>query len=196
MGHGRIRRKRARALVLSVAVICATGGFSVLAAFGALGGPIAAAEHAPRIAFAGSRALVADLSMRAANIAPGDTIQRTVTLVNRGLRPVRVVTLTTVARATSALDQNPATGLLLRIDRCAQPWVPVAPGSTALRCPSAVTAVVSWRPVIGHSIALPALAGLPAGASGHLRVMLRLPSAASNWAGGLASGIRYRFVAA
>jgi spore coat-associated protein N len=168
VGHGRTRRKRARALVLSVAVICATGGFSVLAAFGALGGPISAAEHAPRVAFDGSRALVADLSMGAANIAPGDTIQRTVTLVNHGLRPLRAVTLTTVARATSALDQNPATGLLLRIDRGAQPWVPAAPGSTALRCPSVITAVVNWRPVI-------------------------FPPAAGNTFQGLSSVIQYTF---
>ena len=56
--------------------------------------------------------------MGASAIAPGDTIQRSVDLIDSGSLDLASVTLTTTATSSSLLDTDTTNGLQMVIDKC------------------------------------------------------------------------------
>ena len=99
-----------------------------------------------------------ELSVGADGLAPGDQTQRTFDLQNTGKGTINVVSLTTSASPSSALDSDAVNGLQLQLDKCSKPWTRPRgrgvhlPGRGRVRRPS--------RPVIGSNVVLTNIAEL------------------------------------
>jgi predicted ribosomally synthesized peptide with SipW-like signal peptide len=138
------------------------------------------------------------LTVGASNVVPGDTIQRSVDLVNNGgssADNLSSIVLTTSASPSSLLDTEPTNGLQMVIEKCSVPWTEAgtAPAYT-YTCSGTTTTALTSRAVIGTNLPLTGLASLTTGSTDHLRVTLTLPTAAPNTMQGLTSTISYNFV--
>jgi hypothetical protein len=124
--------------------------------------------------------LVAQGSLNAGGLLPGDGAQRLVTL--GATRPGSALVVT--ADTSSRLDTDRTDGLHLQVDACSVPWSRAGDGFT---CRGALTPVVSSRPIVGR-------AGLPRGAGvtgSPLRFTVSLPASAGGDFLGLTSSLRY-----
>jgi hypothetical protein len=132
------------------------------------------------------------LSVAATDIAPGDTIQRAVTLTNTGSinMDASAVRLTTSATTSSLLDTG-GNGLTMTIDKCSVAWTESAFPYT-YTCGGTTTTVLASSPVIGTNVALANIVTTPA-TPNHLRVTLTLPTAADNTYQNQTSVISYSF---
>lgn len=137
------------------------------------------------------------LSVGASNVVPGDTIQRSVDLINNGTGSsdtLSSIVLSTTASPSSLLDTEVTNGLQMTIEKCSVAWVESASPYT-YTCSGTTSTVLASRAVIGSNIALSNLASLATGATDHLRVTLTLPTAAPNTMQGLTSTVSYNFLA-
>ena len=132
------------------------------------------------------------LNIGATAIAPGDTIQRSVDLINSGSLDLASITLTTTASPTSLLDSDATNGLQMVIDKCSVAWTESGPPYT-YTCGGSTSSVLTTRPVIGSALALTNLSSLTSGVTDHLRVTLTFPSGAGNTLQNLSSTISYAF---
>jgi hypothetical protein len=132
------------------------------------------------------------LSVAATDIAPGDTIQRAVTLTNTGTINMdsSAVRLTTTASTSSLLDTG-GNGLTMVIDKCSVAWTESAFPYT-YTCGGTTTTVLASSPVIGANVALANIVTTPS-TPNHLRVTLTLPTAADNTYQNQTSVISYAF---
>jgi spore coat-associated protein N len=144
------------------------------------------------IALGAAGAATNRLSVGASGLVPGDTIQRSVDLVDNGSENLAAVTLTTSASPSSLLDTDATNGLQITIDKCSVAWTEAGP-PYVYTCSGATSSVLASRPVIGSNLALANLASLTAGATDHLRLTLTLPSTAGNALQGQSSTITYAF---
>src|SRR5204863_3025232 len=119
------------------------------------------------------------LNVDATAIAPGDTIQRSVDLINQGTLDLASLALTTQATTSSLLDTDTTNGLQMVIDKCSAAWTEAGPPYT-YTCGGSTSTVLASRAVIGSSLSLSNLSSTTAGATDHLRVTLTLPGAAPN----------------
>lgn len=135
------------------------------------------------------------LSLGATSIAPGDTMQRAVTLTNTGSVDMlaSTVNLTTTAAVSSILDTDSTNGIQLVIDKCSVPWTEsgTAPAYT-YTCSGATSSVLTNRPVIQTNTALANLT-TNAATPNYLRVTTSLPTAAGNAFQNQTSTINYLF---
>jgi predicted ribosomally synthesized peptide with SipW-like signal peptide len=134
------------------------------------------------------------LNIAAANIAAGDTIQRSVDLINSGSINLSAITLSSAATTSSLLDTDTTNGLQLAIDRCSVPWTEAgtSPAFT-YTCSGTTTSVLASRAIVGSNLTLSNLGSLTAGATDRLRFTLTLPSAAPNTLQNQSSVIQYTF---
>jgi spore coat-associated protein N len=135
------------------------------------------------------------LDVPATNVAPGDTIERSVDLLNTGTLDLADIVLTTTAPVTtSLLDTDATNGLQMQIDNCATAWTEAwsSPAYT-YTCSGGSTSVLAQRAVIGSALALTNLTALTAGDTDHLLLTLTLPSTTDNTFQGLSSTIDYSF---
>src|SRR6266516_3247654 len=132
------------------------------------------------------------LNIGASGLAPGDTIQRSVDLINSGSLDLASVTLTTTASPSSLLDTDTTNGLQMVIDKCSAAWTESGP-PYAYTCGGSTSTVLASRAVIGSSLSLSNLSSTTAGATDHLRVTLTLPGAAPNTLQNQSSTISYAF---
>ncbi|HKG43827.1 MAG TPA: TasA family protein [Gaiellaceae bacterium] len=132
------------------------------------------------------------LNIGASAIAPGDTLQRSVDLINQGSLDLASVTLTTSATTSSLLDTDTTNGLQMVIDKCSAAWTESGP-PYAYTCGGTTSSVLASRAVIGSTLALANLGSLTAGATDHLRVTLALPGTAGNTLQNQSSTISYTF---
>lgn len=132
------------------------------------------------------------LSVAATDIAPGDTIQRAVTLTNTGTinMDTSAVRLTTSATTSSLLDTG-ANGLTMTIDKCSVAWTESAFPYT-YTCGGTTTSVLASSPVIVANAALANVNTAPS-TPNYLRVTLTLPTAADNTYQNQSSVISYTF---
>jgi spore coat-associated protein N len=135
------------------------------------------------------------LNIAASDIAPGDTIQRSVDLSNTGSTVgLSAITLTTSASSSSLLDTDATNGLQLAIDKCSVAWTEAGtPPAYTYSCSGTTSAVLASRAVIGSNLALSNLSSLTAGSLDHLRVTLSLPSAADNTFQTQSSTVSFQF---
>jgi len=131
------------------------------------------------------------LNVDATAIAPGDTIQRSVDLIDQGTINLASVTLTTAASSSSVLDTDATNGLQMVIDKCSQAWTESGPPYT-YTCGGSTSSVLASRALIGSSIALSNLT-LTAGSTDHLRATVTFPSAAGNTLQNQSSTVNYTF---
>ena len=131
------------------------------------------------------------LNIGASGLAPGDTIQRSVDLINSGSLDLASVTLATTASPSSLLDTDTTNGLQMVIDKCSAAWTEAGPPYT-YTCGGSTSTVLASSPVIGSNVALANLT-LTAGSTDHLRVTVTLPSTAGNSLQNLSSTVAYTF---
>jgi len=135
------------------------------------------------------------LTVPAAKLVPGDTVQRAVQLSNAaGQQDLSGVTLTTTAPTSSLLDTDTTNGLQLVVDACSQPWTEAgtAPAYT-YTCPGVTRSVLTSRPVKGANMALANLTSTTAGNADNLRVTLTFPATANDTFQNQSSSILFTF---
>ncbi|MDJ0356104.1 hypothetical protein [Paenarthrobacter sp. PH39-S1] len=142
------------------------------------------------------------LSIGAAGLVPGDSIQRVATLTNAASNQgLSAITLTAAAAPSSVLDSDPINGLQVTIDKCSVAWaetnVAAAGGAAAYNytCPTTgtITQVLASRAVVGADVALINLTSLNSGSTDNLRVTMTLPTTAGNGFQGQTSTIGFSF---
>lgn len=185
-------------VIASVALVGSAAGIAGLGTFGTFTSTTNAsrtdASGTVVIALGASGASTDRLSVNSSGLVPGDTIQRSVDLLNTGSQALASVTLTTVGTTTSLLDSDATNGLQLVVDKCTVPWTEA--GTTpafTYTCSGTTSSVIATRPVIGATLAMANLSSLTAGATDHLRVTETFPSVAPNTLQGLTSTISYTF---
>lgn len=195
-------RKTVKRLIGSFAVVGTAAAMAGLGTFATFTSSTSAthtiSSGTVSIALGATGASTNRLTVGASNVVPGDTIQRSVNLVNNGgasADNLSAIVLTTTASPSSLLDTEVTNGLQMVIEKCSAPWTEAgtAPAYT-YTCSGTTTTVLASRAVIGSSIALSGLASLTTGSTDHLRVTLTLPTAAPNTMQGQTSTISYNFV--
>ncbi len=192
------RRRSGRKLLLSVAAVAAAASIAGLATFATFTSSVSQSQSITTgtvtISLGATGASTNRLNVGATAVAPGDTIQRSVDLINSGSLNLASVNLTTTATTTSLLDTDATNGLQMVIDKCSVAWTEagVAPAYT-YTCSGTTTTVLASTPVIGSNLALSNLSVLTAGSTDHLRVTLTLPATAGNSFQNLTSVIQYTF---
>src|SRR6478609_7997610 len=172
-----------RKLLVSLAVISAAASIAGLGTFATFTSSTSASQSVSSgtvtIALGATGAATNRLTVGASNIAPGDTIQRSVDLINSGSIDLSGITLTTNATTSSLLDTDATNGLQMVIDRCSNAWTEggTAPAYT-YTCSGTTSTVLASRPIIGTD---------------HLRVTLSFPSAAPNSFQNQSSTVQYTF---
>jgi spore coat-associated protein N len=187
-----------RKLLLSAALLGAAAsiaGLGTYATFTSSTTPVShtVAAGTVTIALGATGAQTNRLDIGASGIAPGDTIERGVDLVNTSSLALASVTLTTTATASSVLDTDAANGLQMQIDKCSQAWTESAAPYT-YTCGGTTSSVLASRSVVGSDLALSNLTLAASGGTDHLRVKLTFPSA-STVGQGASSTISYQFTA-
>ena len=192
------RRTVSRKLLLSLAAVAAAASIAGLATFATFTSSVSQSQSITtgtvQIALGATGASTNRLNIGATAVAPGDTIQRSVDLINSGSLNLASVTLTTSATTSSLLDTDATNGLQMVVDKCSVPWTEggTAPAYT-YTCSGTTSSVVASTPVVGTNMTLNNLSALTAGNTDHLRVTLTLPSSAGNTFQGLTSTIQYTF---
>jgi spore coat-associated protein N len=187
-----------RKLLVSLAIVAAAASIAGLGTFATFTSSTSASQNVSSgtvtIALGATGASTNRLTVGASNIAPGDTIQRSVDLINSGSIDLSGITLTTSATASSLLDTDATDGLQMVIDRCSNAWTEggVAPAYT-YTCSGATSTVLASRAVVGSNLTLSNLTALTNGVTDHLRVTLTFPSAAPNSFQNQSSTIQYTF---
>ncbi len=186
----------ARKLLASLALVGATASIAGLGTFATFTSSTSASHSVATgtvtIALGATGASTNRLNIGASAIAPGDTLQRSVDLINQGSLDLASITLTTSATTSSLLDTDATNGLQMVIDRCSAPWTESGPPYT-YSCSGSTSTVLASRAVIGSSLALSNLGSLTAGVTDHLRVTLTLPGAAGNTFQNQSSTVSYAF---
>ena len=115
-----------RKLLVSLAVISAAASIAGLGTFATFTSSTSASQSVSSgtvtIALGATGASTNRLTVGASNIAPGDTIQRSVDLIDSGTIDLASITLTTNATTSSLLDTDATNGLQMVIDRCSNAW--------------------------------------------------------------------------
>jgi spore coat-associated protein N len=187
-----------RKLLVSLAVISAAASIAGLGTFATFTSSTSASQSVSSgtvtIALGATGASTNRLTVGASNIAPGDTIQRSVDLIDSGSIDLASITLSTNATSSSLLDTDATNGLQMVIDRCSNAWTEggTAPAYT-YTCSGATSTVLASRAIIGTNLALSNLSALTNGVTDHLRVTLSFPSAAPNSFQNQSSTVQYTF---
>jgi spore coat-associated protein N len=195
-----LRRRAAlpRKLLLSLAALGSAGAIAGLGTYATFTSSTSASQSLSSgtvtIGLGATGASTNRLTVGASNIAPGDTIQRSVDLINQGSLDLASVSLTTSATTSSLLNTDTTNGLQMAIDRCSTAWTEAgtAPAYT-YSCSGTTSTVLASTPVVGSNLALANLSALTHGATDHLRVTLTLPSSAGNTLQNQSSVIQYTF---
>jgi spore coat-associated protein N len=191
-------RHTTRKVLLSLGALGAAASIAGLATFATFTSSVSQSQTISSgtlsITLGATGAATNRLNIGATAIAPGDTIQRSVDLINGGGLDLASVSLTTAATTSSLLDTDVTNGLQMVIDRCSVAWTEsgTAPAYT-YTCSGTTSSVVASRAVIGSGIAMSNLGALTAGATDHLRVTLSFPSAAGNTFQNQSSVVQYTF---
>jgi predicted ribosomally synthesized peptide with SipW-like signal peptide len=185
-----------RKLLASVAVLGAAASIAGLGTFATFTSSTSASHTVSSgtvtIALGATGGSTNRLNVDATAIAPGDTIQRSVDLINQGTLDLASVTLTTQATTSSLLDTDTTNGLQMVIDKCSQAWTESGPPYT-YTCGGSTSTVLSSRAVIQSGVTLNNLSSLTAGTTDHLRVTLTFPSGAGNTFQNKSSTLQYTF---
>jgi len=192
------RRSVTSRLLLSACVLGVAGSIAGLATYATFTSSTSASQSVSSgtvtIGLGATGASTNRLNVAATNIAAGDTIQRSVDLIDSGSINLSAITLSSTATTSSLLDTDAVNGLQLLIDKCSVPWTEggTAPAYT-YTCSGTTSSVLASRAVIGSNLTLTNLGSLTAGVTDHLRVTLTLPSADPNTFQNQSSVIQYTF---
>jgi spore coat-associated protein N len=192
------RRSVTSRLLLSATVLGAAASIAGLATYATFTSSTSASQSVSSgtvtIGLGATGASTNRLNVAATNIAAGDTVQRSVDLVNSGSINLASLSLTSTATTSSQLDTDTSNGLQLVIDKCSTAWTEsgTAP-AYSYSCSGTTSTVLASHAVVGTNLALSNLGALTAGTTDHLRFTLTLPSAAPNTMQNQSSVIQYTF---
>jgi hypothetical protein len=134
----------------------------------------------------------ATLPMNATGFVPGDSISRSVDLVNNGNLAFAGISMTSAATTSSLLDTDKVNGLQLAIKSCPVNWTEtVTAGVATYTCSGTATTVASGPAV--NTGTLSGIASLNAGGTDHLVVTVTLPAGADNTFQGKTSALSVSF---
>ncbi|HET6794003.1 MAG TPA: TasA family protein [Acidimicrobiales bacterium] len=193
------RRATARKVAASALMVSAGAGMVGHGAYAtftssATGGPQQISTGTVTVTLGATGASTNRLTVSATAVAAGDTISRSVDLINSGSLNLASVTLTTSATVSSALNTDTTNGLQMAIYRCSSAWTESGSSPAfSYTCGGSQTTVLASTPVVGSNLSLSNLTATTAGATDHLEVVLTLPTTAPNSMQGLSSTITYAF---
>lgn len=194
----RTARSTVRKVLVSAGVVGAAAAVAGMGTFGTFTSSTSASETVNSgtvaIALGTANSAANRLSVTAANIVPGDTISRAVTLSNNGDQALASIALTTTATTSSILDTDVTNGLQLAVRSCSVPYTEggTAPAYT-YTCGGTESTLVASRAVVGSAVPLTAPRALAAGATDNLLVVMTLPQAADNTFQGKSSTLQLAF---
>ena len=134
----------------------------------------------------------ATLPMDAAGFVPGDSISRSVDLVNNGDLVFGGIQLTSAATTSSLLDTDTTNGLQLSVTSCSLTWTESVVDGVATYTCSGVTTPVASGPAV-TDVAFADAASLAPHGTDHLVVTLSLPTTADNAFQGKTSALALSF---
>jgi hypothetical protein len=135
----------------------------------------------------------ATLPMNAAGFVPGDSISRSVDLVNSGNLAFAGISMVSTATTSSVLDTDKTNGLQLSVKSCSVNWTEsVSNGVATYTCSGTTGTVVNSGPAVATS-ALANPASVNPNGTDHLVVTLTLPAGADNAFQGKASALSVSF---
>lgn len=188
----------------SVVLVGGAAGVAGLGTFGAFSSTTSASQSVTngKVILGLTQHPTVGTTVAAANVVPGDTIQRAVTLTrSTDTEAFGSVKLTTTAGTASLLSSDTTNGLQLSVDQCSVAWTKVG-ATNALTCTGGTTtSILSTRPVIQSLLDLGAATttlntGGTSGGSSFLRLQLVLPGTADNTFQGLSTNVTFTFDAA
>jgi spore coat-associated protein N len=193
----RARGTNTRKLALSAGLIVAAAAIVGLGAFATFTGTAttspAFSSGTVSLSPIGTSGANNRLSVGAAGLAAGDTMQRAVDLKNTGTITIVAPTLTTSATASSLLDTDTTNGLQMTINKCSVAWTESGPPYT-YTCGGTTTSVLASTPVVGSNLALSSIT-TAANTDNYLVVTLTLPSTSGNTEQNQSSTILFTFTA-
>jgi hypothetical protein len=133
------------------------------------------------------------LNMAADKFVPGDSLTRSVNLVNDGttnFAALNLVAAASDATKTSLLNTDQVNGLKLSVKSCSNAWT--KPTATTYACSGVTKDLVNNQPAVG-TFALATPTSLTAGGTDNLIVSLALPTGAGNQFQGLSSALSLTF---
>jgi spore coat-associated protein N len=194
-------KKLSKKVLLSLGAIGAAGAIAGMGTFATFTSTTSATQSVSSgtVAIAlGAPGEANRLSVAAANVVPGDTIQRAVDLISTSTEGLGSVALTTTAPVTtSLLDTDATNGLQMVVEECSVPWTET--GNVAVNptysCAGDTSSALGMGPVIRAGASLADLSVLTAPGTSHLRITLTLPVTAGNTFKTLSSVVDYSFLA-
>jgi hypothetical protein len=126
-----------------------------------------------------------------AGLLPGDSIARTVTLVNDGNSPLSTVALGVTTANPSVLTTDAVNGLQLALRSCSVAWTQATPAPT-YTCAGTERAATTPGAAVGNRT-LDTPASLTPGGTDHLLVTLTLPTTADNTFQGKSASLNLTF---
>src|SRR6476620_273443 len=145
-----------RKLLVSLEIVAAAASIACLGTFSTCTSSTSASHSVSSgtvtIALGATGAATNRLTVGASAIAPRDTIQRSVDLIDSGSIDLASITLTTTAASSSLLDTDATNGLQMVIDKCSNPWTESGPPYT-YTCSGTTSTVLASRAVIGSAMA-------------------------------------------
>lgn len=185
-------------VIASAALVAAAAGVAGLGTYGAFTSATSATANVASGTVSinlGATGATNRLSVAAAGLVPGDTVQRAATLTNpAGNQSLSAITLTTAATTSSKLDTDPTLGLQFAIDACSVPWTEAgtSPAYT-YTCTGTTSTVLASRAIVGANLPLSNLTSVAANKTDYLRVTASVPAAADNTFQGLNSVVNFTF---
>jgi hypothetical protein len=125
---------------------------------------------------------------------PGDSLTRSVNLVNSGTVGLGSVTLGTTVATPSVLTTDTANGLQMAVKSCAVPWTQAGTASAATYTCSSGERLLASGPAVGN-MALSNPASLAAGGTDYLTFSISLPTTADNTFQGKSAALSLTFTA-
>ena len=195
MNASTARTRTARKVIGSLGVIGAAAAVAGLGTFGTFTdstAPLNASVNTGTLSIALTPANdTGSLSMAANGFVPGDSLSRSVNLVNDGTTAFSSLSLASVSTGPgNALTSDQTNGLKLSVQACSVPWT--KPTATTYACSGTTKTVVNNAPAVSNNT-LPTPASLTPGATDYLVVTLALPTAAGNEFQGLSSALTLTF---
>jgi camelysin-like metallo-endopeptidase len=134
----------------------------------------------------------ASLPMNAAGFVPGDSVSRSVDLVNSGNLGFAGISMNSVATTSSLLDTDKVNGLQLAIRSCPVVWTETVTNGVATYTCSGATSTLANGPAVATTGFTNPAAASPTGVD-HLVVTLSLPAGAGNEFQGKTSALAVSF---
>jgi hypothetical protein len=190
------RNRTARKLLGSLGIVGAAAAVAGMGTFGTFTdstAPLNVSVNSGTLSIALNPANdTASLPMSVANFVPGDSVSRSVDLVNDGTAAFGSLSLVSTATTSSVLDTDKTNGLQLSVQSCAVAWnKTVVNGAAVYTCAPGAKTVVNGPAVTTAPIATPA--SLNPNGVDRLVVTLSLPAGADNTFQGKTSALSLTF---